>query len=54
MVIGAVALLKLGNILHNHLAVLVFQLGFLELIIATAIVFYVSLRYAAYYLWPST
>ena len=52
MVIGATALLKLGGALEGSFSSLALRLGQVELLVATAIVAYVAMRYATYYLSP--
>ncbi|WP_422139475.1 TDT family transporter [Endozoicomonas sp. ALC020] len=52
MVIGATALLKLEGRVNGVFADLFFQLGLMELWVATAIVAYVVIRYTLFYLKP--
>ncbi len=52
MVIGATALLKLESKVNGVFADLFYQLGLIELVVATVIVTYVAIRYILFYLKP--
>ena len=50
MVIGATALLKLGDEVELVFSDLFLRLGLIELLVATVMVFYVAVRYVSFYL----